>query len=263
MNSLPNSVNYAEILPSLPENSTRYSVSLQPTNGSSFVPGNQIIFQYANRGYLIPDSVYLRYKLVVVNGATASGILATPFFTPFSRLETLFGSTTVDSINNYNQLNHFLTQTTMDWSQKYGNAYNYGFETTAPASTEEMDGRVLAANATTTMSLAGPIPCLLTNIVDKLMPLSLMPTIQQTFTIDSLSNILLNTTTVTSFTLSSVELCYDFIDLGSDVDSMVRAMGEKIYIKSQSFSNSSVIVPTGASGSNATALPDILMLGGM
>ncbi len=250
MNSLPNSVNYTEILPSLPENSTRYSVALQPTNGSSFVPGNQVIFQYANRGYLIPDSVYLRYKLVIVNGATASGILGTPYFSGFSRVETIFGSTTVDSINNYNQVNNVLTQTTMDWSQKYGNAYNYGFDTTAPASTEEMDGRVLSASATTTLSLAGPIPCLLTN-VEKLLPLSLMPTIQQTFTIDSLANILLNTTTITSFTISNIELCYDFIDLGSEVDAMVRGMGDKIYIKSQSFSNSSISIPSGTSGSQS------------
>ena len=251
MNSLPSSVNFAEVLPSLPENATRYSATLAPTNGATFTAGNQIIFQYANRGYLIPDSVYLRYKLVAVIGATATGILGTPFFTSFSRLETQFGSTNVDSINNYNQVNNFLTQTTMDWAQKYGNAYNYGFDATAPASTEEMDGRALPLNVTTTLSLAGPVPCLLTNIVDKLLPLGLMPTIQQTFTIDSLANILLNTTAITSFTLSNVELCYDFIDLGSDVDAMVRGMGEKIYIKSQSFSNSAMTVPVGTSGSQS------------
>ena len=48
MNSLPASVNYAESLPSLPENATRYSVALQPTNRSSFNASSQIQFQFPN-----------------------------------------------------------------------------------------------------------------------------------------------------------------------------------------------------------------------
>ena len=84
MNSLPNSVNYSTPIPSLPDNATKYSVALQPVNGSSFLAGGQqIIFQFANRGFLIPDSVYLRYKCAIVNGATASAMLGTPVYTPF------------------------------------------------------------------------------------------------------------------------------------------------------------------------------------
>ena len=75
MNSLPSSVNYAEVLPSLPENSTRYSVALQPTNGSLFGPSSQIQFQFPNRGYLISDSLYLKYK--VLHASTAAAAQAT------------------------------------------------------------------------------------------------------------------------------------------------------------------------------------------
>jgi hypothetical protein len=121
MNSLPASVNYAEPIPSLPENSIRYSVALQPVNGAIFPPSSQITFQFPNRGYLIPDSVYLRYKVSHVNGGTASAVLGTPFYTPFQRLETQFGSVTVDSINNYHQVCNVLVNGTMDWAQKYGN----------------------------------------------------------------------------------------------------------------------------------------------
>ena len=126
MNSLPSSVNYSERLPSLPENATRYSAAIQPVNGSIFAPSSQIIFQLPNRGYLIPDSVYLRYKFNYTAGATAmttNSLLGTPFFTPFQRLETQFGSVTVDSINNYHQVCNMLTNTTMDWAQKYGNQF--------------------------------------------------------------------------------------------------------------------------------------------
>ena len=39
-----------------------------------------------------------------------------------------------------------LTNCTMDWAQKYGNNVNYGYSSTDPAITEEMDGRVLTAS---------------------------------------------------------------------------------------------------------------------
>lgn len=263
MNSLPSSVNYTEVLPSLPENATRYSVALQPTNGSKFNASSQIIFQFPNRGYLIPDSVYLRYKLSVTNTQTAVGIPygipGTPFFSPFQRLETQFGSVTVDSINNYHQVSNMLVNSTMDWAQKYGNAYNYGYSPaailTAAATTEEMDGFIISATGAPTtqvLSMAGPLPCLLTNVTDKLVPLFAMPTISMVLTIDSTSNSLVNAgAAITLYELSNVELCFDFIELGVEVDAMVRGMGDKIYIKSQSFSNSSVTVPIGTNGSQS------------
>ena len=265
MNSLPASVNYAESLPSLPENATRYSVALQPTNGSKFNASSQIQFQYPNRGYLIPDSVYLRYRLTVVNataGGIPIGIPGTPFFSPFQRLETQFGSVTVDSINNYHMVCNMLTNSTMDWAQKYGNAYNYGYSPggalSAAVTTEEMDGYIMDATGTAgsvILSLAGPLPCLLTNVTDKLLPLFAMPTITQILTIDSVTNSIYNAGAagayITTYELSNVELCFDFIELGSDVDAMVRGMGDKIYVKSQSFSNSSVNVPLGTSGSQS------------
>jgi hypothetical protein len=147
----------------------------------------------------------------------------------------------------------------MDWAQKYGNAYNYGYSPaailTAAATTEEMDGFIISATGaplTQVLSMAGPLPCLLTNVVDKLVPLFAMPTIAMVLTIDSTSNALVNAgAAITLYELSNVELCFDFIELGSDVDAMVRGMGDKIYIKSQSFSNSSVTVPIGTNGSQS------------
>lgn len=251
MNSLPNSVNYAEPIPSLPENTQKYSVSLQPVNGQTFtVANNQIIFQFPNRGYLIPDSVYLRYKLVTANATTASNMLGCPFSAPFQRVETQFGSVTVDSINDWNQVNHILTNLTMDVAQKYGMQSSYGYSVSATPTIEELDSRVIPI-AGETLYLAGPVPCMLTNITDKLLPLFAMPTISMVLTTDSLSNIINPTGTVTSMTLSNVELCFDFVEFGPEVDAMVRGMGQKIYVKSQSFSNASVNIPTGQNGSSS------------
>ena len=72
-----------------------------------------------------------------------------------------------------------------------------------------------------------------------------MPTISMFLTLDALSNmvdVLTNFETVNPLVLSNVELCFDFIELGSEVDAMVRGMGDKIYIKSQSFSNSTASI---------------------
>ena len=225
MNSLPSSVNYAEVLPSLPENATRYSIALQPVNGATFATSSQIKFQYPNRGYLIPDSVYLRYKITwtaTTTAISANNILATPFFTPFQRLETQFGSVTVDSINNYHMVCNMLTNTTMDWAQKYGNQYNYGWDSAAIPTLEQMDGRAITAaiSSSASLFLAGPLPSLLTNVSDKLLPLFAMPTITQVLTLDALSNMVDSITNIASIVLSNVELCFDFIEPGSDVDAM-------------------------------------------
>lgn len=256
MNSLPSSVNYAVPVPSLPENSIKYSVALQPVNGSTFaMGGQQIQFQFPNRGYLIPDSVYLRYKLTAI-APTADFILGCPYSAPYQRLETQFGSQTVDSINDWNQVNHILTNTTMDVAQKYGMqaAYGYGSGTVVP-SLEALDSRGQAiatgTDAPSFSSFSGPVPCMLTNIQDHLLPLFAMPTISMIFTTDALTNVVLDPAKITSIVLSNLELCFDFVEFGSEVDAMVRGMGPKIYIKSQSFSNSSVNVPVGANGSQA------------
>lgn len=251
MNSLPNSVNYAEPIPSLPEATTKYSVVLQPVNGQTFsMGGNQIIFQFPNRGYLIPDSIYLRYKAVIANATTASNLLGNPFGAPFQRVETQFGSVTVDSINDWNQVNHIITNLTMDVAQKYGMQSGYGYTTSPTPTIEELDSRAIPA-AGETVYFSGPIPCMLTNIADKLLPLFAMPTISMTLTTDALNNVINPIGTVTGITLSNVELCFDFVEFGPEVDAMVRGMGQKIYVKSQSFSNSSVNVASGQNGSTA------------
>jgi hypothetical protein len=50
------------------------------------------------------------------------------------------------------------------------------------------------------------------------------------------------------FDLSDFVLSYSLIDFGPDVDNMVRAMGDKITIKSQSFDSSTQPIAKGFSG---------------
>ena len=79
MNSLPSSCLYTEQIPVLPENSITYNVALNLLNGTTFTNNGSVIqFQLGSRGFLIPDSIYLRYKCSVVNGLGASGICGCP-----------------------------------------------------------------------------------------------------------------------------------------------------------------------------------------
>jgi hypothetical protein len=251
MNSLPSSVNFAEPIPSLPEASVKYDVALQPVNGQSFsMGGNQIIFQFPNRGYLDPQSIYLRYRATIGNATTASNLLGCPFSAPFQRLETQFGSVTVDSINDWNQVNHIISNITLSVSEKYGMQSSYGYTTSPTPTIEELDSRAIPA-AGEVVSLSGPLPCMLTNIQDKLLPLWAMPTISMVLTTDALANIINPVGTVTGITLTNVELCFSFVEFGPEVDAMVRGMGQRIYVKSQSFSNASVNVASGQNGSTS------------
>ena len=248
MNSLPSSVNYAEAIPVLPENSITYSVSLNPLNGTSFANnGNLIQFQLGSRGFLIPDSVYLRYKCVVANATSVSGIQGTPCYSYFSRCETLFGSISVDNINSFHTVCNLLVNTTQDIASKYGSQNAYGYSVSATPSMEELDGRTIPI-AGDTAFYSCPLPCMLTNS-EKLIPLFAMPNIMIQLTTANLNDII-STSTITGFTLSNLELVYSFIDMGAEVEMMVRNMGPKIYIKSQSFNQASVVVPIGTNGSS-------------
>jgi hypothetical protein len=52
----------------------------------------------------------------------------------------------------------------------------------------------------------------------------------------------------TDFILSDFTLNYNVLDFGPEIDNAVRSMGEKITIKSQSYSNTSNTLPLGSNG---------------
>jgi|GEM_PF-4979783 len=232
---LPNSINYKEGLPSLPEGTQQINVSANPVNGQTFTAGQQIYFDLLNRGFLVPDSMYIAYNYTLASAANAE-LIGCPVYTSFSRLDIQIGSQIVDSILNYNVVMHMLSNLTLSVSEKYGLQSSFGYfkDTTVP-NLEQLDGRQMTANETN--DFAGPLMSILSNS-EKLIPLFAMPQVRIILTVDSLSNMFTSTVVPTGWTLSNVELRYKVIDFGGNVEEMVRSMGEKIYIKSQSFASS-------------------------
>ena len=251
---LPQSINYSESLPSLPDNTTQIPVVASPINGSSFTSGSQIQFDLLNRGFLIPDSMYLRYTTTVTNtGAFQVFQIGCPVYNPFARLDVQIGSQTVDTVQSYNVLMNMLTNLNLDIANKYGLQPGFGYlNNTSVPTLEQLDARDLGAVATTqSYSLGAPLMSILSNS-EKLIPLFCMPQIRIILTMDSIANCFNIATggAVTAFTLSNLELCYKVVDFGGNVEEMVRGMGEKIYIKSQSFSCASQTLGSASNGYN-------------
>jgi hypothetical protein len=245
---LPRELQYVPTLPSLGENVVNTTVVIAPSNGSSFGESAIIQFDLPQRGFLDPNSLYLRYRITQTSAAGAE-IRGTPCYTPFVNLQTIFGSSIVENIQNWGQINAMLTNLTHNASQKAGlaSAYGLGDYAVTTAVTQlgaNINGRVCTANET--ISVATPLRCILSE-AEKLVPLCLMSGVRIQLTVDSIANIF-STVIPSAFALTSMELVYDQIDFGAGVEAMVRSMGDKIYVKSCSYSCSNNTLASGSSG---------------
>lgn len=255
MSVLPKEINYVGSRPaSLPRGTSCISAVVAPSNGSQFAENSQIQFDLPSRGYLVPESVYIRYRLNITTGAGDSDIRGTPVYQPFQRLETIIGSSVVESITNYNQLLNMLVNCRMNVAQKVGYSQGLGLGGDATVFTfNNCNGRDLTASLAQSFSMSAPLGCLLSNC-DHLYPLKFSPSVRLQLTMDSIANIFTTTNAPASatFFLSNVELCFDMIEFDASVDAMVASMVDdrgKIMIKSQSFLSSGQTAVAGSVGS--------------
>jgi hypothetical protein len=242
---LPKELAYSPSLPSLPECSSK-EVVLSAVNGNSFVAGNLVQWDFPQMDFLDPASLYIRYRVSVPQVATNTYILKKlPVYTLLQKLEVLFGSQVVETINDYNVWTNLWSDLQLDVAQRYGSATSLGqmggatYANTTLA--EASDGALLVpANVTTqNFSLSAPLPCILSG-AEKLVPLGMMPQVRLQITLESIANAFApaggTNQLPTSVTFSNMELCYTAVSFGGDVQEMVKSMGDKIYIKSQSVS---------------------------
>ena len=245
---LPKELAYVPSLPSLPECLSQ-EIVLAPVNGGSFGPSSLIQFDLVARGFIDPASIYLRYKATLTNtGAQNSKIKGTPVYSFFNKLETIFGSSVVESVNQYNQVCNMMTNLQLSVAQKYGQQINYGWSigSQSAPSLEQLDGRSCANNEVFT--LAAPLPCIL-SMAEKLVPAGLMPNIRVQLTTASIAEAFVNANLPTNYALTNVELCYTMVDFSGDTNELVKNMGDQFYIKSTSFKNMGASLASGVSGS--------------
>lgn len=251
--SLPKSFNLSEPIPSLPDGVTSTLISVRPISGSTFSASQIVEFDLGNRGWLIPESLAIRYKQKCSAGVAGAAVAGTPVYTPFVRLNTLVNGAVIDSINQYGQVAHMIINTSMGVSKKYGVAQAWGFTTASDGSMLYLDGRLVSANAAlSAVMVGGPLVGTLLSSAEKNIPLFAMGQIRLQFTIDTLSNMSFTDGTITALTdfqISDFEVTYQMVDMGSAVEKMVYDMGPQLFIKSHGWNNSSVAVSAGTTGS--------------
>ena len=234
---LPKELAYAPSLPSLPPNTVNTSIVVSPSNSSTFVQTQMAQFDLPASGFLDPATLYGRYKATAVQATDVGGVRGTPATAPFVKLEVLFGSQVVETIMNYNLIYNMVSNLQMNVAQKSGSS-NLGYldNSTTPTFANQ-NGRAIAVG-TTTAYYAFPLMCLLSG-AEHLIPLFAMPNIRIQITIDNNSNFIWESATgvTTSYTISNFELCFDKIDFGYETEQLVRSMGEKVYIKSNSWAS--------------------------
>ena len=255
---LPREINY-QTPASLPEGTQSQSIVSSPINGQTFGASSIIQFDLVQRGFLVPESMYIRYKNTYVGSALvgANHVRGTPVYTFISRLETIVGSQVVESIQNYNQLSNMLVNCKMNYAQKLGLANAFGYSSAAQAtsafdiSTILPNGQSLSATVTAGSSFfyAAPLGCLLSNC-DRLVPLKYMPSCRIQLTTETLANAIQSVANpILSYTMSNVELCYDVIEFSPMVDQAISSRGGgMLTIKSQSYLSSGVTLPAASSG---------------
>jgi len=158
-----------------------------------------------------------------------------------------------------------MTQGKLDVAAKFGRQTAYGYTPLAdPATTAaltNMDGRVTATAAAGdySFSVAAPLPCILSQS-EKMLPLFAMGGIRLTFSLDTVANMFMAAATYasaltvilpTAVSITNLEVCYNQIDLGREVEMMVRGMGSRLFIKTHSYNNSATAMPINMVGSNS------------
>jgi hypothetical protein len=239
----PSSIDYSKPQYSLPAGSSNLSAISVPSNGSVFGTSTLIQFDLPTRSHLVPNSLYLRYKIAVTSATTAVHMVGTPAYTPFQKIETIIGSSIYETVPDYNAISNMLVNTKLNQSQKLGYATGFGYSGTV------INGRTMSAAVGETYACSMPVGCILSN-AEQNIPLFAMPAIRLQFTTESLTNMFHSTTqTQTAVSLSNLELCYDLIDIpGSEAAtmSMVDADGN-INIKTQSYTTSTQTIAAGSS----------------
>ena len=249
---LPREIDYSQKLATLPSNTSCLSAVVAPANGSTFSTDSALIyFDLPSRGFMVPSSLYLRYKVTAVAGTTIPIIKGIPFSTFFSKSEVLIGSQIVESIQQYGQLYNIMVNTKLNHATKTSMAYGFGLIDNATVPTySNLNGRTLAASSTQYFTMAAPLGNILSNC-DHLVPLGMMPSVRIQLTTEALSTILFQGSATTTFSLSNLELCMDIIEFGDDVNRIVASMADtegNIFLKSQSFSSSSQYLASASSG---------------
>ena len=191
--------------------------------------------------------------MTVTNSVNTNTYLrGVPAVSPIYRLTTYCNNQILDQINDYGVLYNTYVNSSMSIAQKVGAMGNLGFlDGSTTPSFVNMNGRSMPLTTGDTYTVAFPLINILSGC-EKLIPLFMCGGIRLEFALDSVANIFTATTIANvGYTINSFEVVYDSISFGSSIENLIKsgAMGQKFYIKSQSYYSSGASLATATSGS--------------
>jgi hypothetical protein len=237
----------------LPPSTSCNSLVANPINGSSFTENQQIILDLVTgRGFLNPNSFYIRYRFSATGMAAGNGqMIGTPVYSPFYQFQMLFNSQVVETITDYNLYCEDLINIKTDIASKAGLSQAFGYGGTATAfAMNTVNGRQLGTTPDV-FSLSAPLPCVLSQC-ESYIPMFLFGAVRIILTLDTIANMFNSTNVPTGYTITNFELCYDVINFDPSVEAYYASMANqsgKIVLKSSSVATGSQPLANGSSGS--------------
>jgi len=284
---LPASLKY-DLPPSMSDSARAYSVNVAPDGITSVTAPvgaisyattvAQPAFTSQNVSFTIPsgmsDSVFmdcaattLSFTLTYtvgtaasVSGTNAAANLIGSAASFFDALQLYSNNVPIETINQYGLLQNFLLQNTANLSERNG-----GLSIAMGADTNSATGIELATAATGTFRYSFCIPLLsvIGYNTDKFFPVGSVNNLQLIMTTAALSPIVAyaptittNVTLSTGPTLSEFRLNMKYVDVGDVAAAMLRQTLQdgKWFIKSTTYTNSAVSIPSGSQGAQQVLL---------
>lgn len=285
---LPSALDY-KLPPSLPDSARSYSVNVSP-DGITSVTGtanNNAIFVANSTGafgnfssqvvsftipsgmsdsvFMDPASTSLSFTMSYTTNATANSTTGSSFnligsgASWFDQLVLYSNNTPIETVNQYGLLQNFLLQNTVNQSERNG-----GISICMGADSNSNNGIDLGAVASTIYRYSFTIPLLsvIGANTDKFIAVGAINNLQLQMTtanicpLVSYCTAVTTTPTIGAITLADFTLNMKYIDVGDMAATLLKQtlVDGKWFLKSQTYTNSSVNIPNGSSGAQQLLL---------
>ena len=284
---LPASLKY-DLPPSMSDSARSYSVNVAP-DGQNIVTGPVITatafvanstgsfgnYTSQNISFTIPsgmsDSVFLdtvntTLSFVLTYTSSTASVAANGLMSLigsgaswFDALTLYSNNTPIETINQYGLLANFLLQNTVNQSERLG-----GISIAMGTDSNSANGIDLATGATSyRYNFCIPLLSVIGVNSDKLFPIGSVNNMQLIMTTANITPVASYCTAVTTqpvfttgFNLSEFQLNMKYVDVGDMAAQQLRStlQGGKWYMKSATYTNSSVNIPNGSSGAQQLLL---------
>ena len=251
--SLPKELDYVSSnTTTLPVNTSSKSNVIHPSNVSSLSTdtGGSVIFDIPQQDFLVPSSMYLRFKV----NTTGTGNTGTnkmfqrgiPAYSVWEKSIVSLNNSQVENISNYGRTATTLINLKMNQAQKSGLAVAFGLTNEVDAGdmtlTTHLHGRESNSLNADEYFVAVPLlNCI--SLCEKLVPLGMMSAVRIELEIANINKFMEQVSggdgDADKVELTNMELCYDSVNFGADFAPTMMSLADEngdILIKTQSHS---------------------------